>query len=219
MYYGPRIVSSGLVLCLDAANKRSYPGTGTTWTDLSGNNNNGTLTNGPTFSAGNQGSIVFDGVDDYGTVSNDTTSGTNDFAISTWLYSTESSNNRYILDFGNNGGSLISDTGRYRYYNQTTGTGTLYSDGISYVVNSWYNIVISRISSITYLYSNGISIRNASDTGNIGSWGTTLSVGRWGGGSLYYQGRISNILIYKNKGLTFNEVLQNYNATKTRFGR
>ena len=219
MYYGPRIVSSGLVLCLDAANKLSYPGTGTTWTDLSGNNNNGTLTNGPTFSAGNQGSIVFDGVDDYGTMSNDITSGTNDFAISTWLYSTESSNNRYILDFGNNGGSLISYTGCYRYYNQTTGTGTLYSDGISYVVNSWYNIVISRISSITYLYSNGISIRNASDTGNIGSWGTTLSIGRWGGGSLYYQGRISNILIYKNKGLTFNEVLQNYNATKTRFGR
>ena len=65
MYYGPRIVSNGLVLCLDAANKRSYPGTGTTWTDLSGNSNNGTLTNGPTFSAGNMGSILFDGTNDY----------------------------------------------------------------------------------------------------------------------------------------------------------
>ena len=62
---GPDIVENGLVLCLDAANKLSYRGTGTTWTDLSGNNNNVTLTNGPTFNAGNQGSIVFDGVDDY----------------------------------------------------------------------------------------------------------------------------------------------------------
>ena len=65
MYYSPRIVTSGLVLALDAAERLSYPRTGTTWRDLSGNNNNGTLTNGPTFNAGNQGSIVFDGVDDY----------------------------------------------------------------------------------------------------------------------------------------------------------
>ena len=61
---GPSIVTSGLVLSLDAADKNSYPGSGTTWADLSGNTNNGTLTNGPTFSSANQGSIVFDGVDD-----------------------------------------------------------------------------------------------------------------------------------------------------------
>ena len=60
---GPDIVEDGLVLCLDAANDRSYPGTGTTWTDLAGNNN-GTLTNGPTFDSANGGSIVFDGSDD-----------------------------------------------------------------------------------------------------------------------------------------------------------
>jgi uncharacterized delta-60 repeat protein len=63
--YNPRIVTDGLVLALDAANPKSYPGSGTTWTDLSGNGNTGTLTNGPTYSSANGGSIAFDGVDDY----------------------------------------------------------------------------------------------------------------------------------------------------------
>ena len=65
MYVGPDIVTDGLVLALDAASERSYPGTGTTWTDLSGNSIDGTLTNGPTFSSGNGGSFLFDNDDDY----------------------------------------------------------------------------------------------------------------------------------------------------------
>ena len=61
--HSPRIVTDGLVFCLDAANIRSYPGTGTTWTDLKGGNE-GTLTNGPTFSSDNAGSISTDGSND-----------------------------------------------------------------------------------------------------------------------------------------------------------
>ena len=63
--HSPKIVTDGLVLCLDAASRKSYPGSGTTWFDRSGNGNNGTLTNGPTFSSDNGGSIVFDGTNDY----------------------------------------------------------------------------------------------------------------------------------------------------------
>ena len=62
---GPDINENGLVLFLDAANRLSYPGSGTAWSDLSGNSNTGTLTNGPTFSAGNMGSILFDGTNDW----------------------------------------------------------------------------------------------------------------------------------------------------------
>ena len=62
---GPKIVTNGLVLALDAADKNSYVGSGTTWKDLSGNSFNGTLTNGPTFSNTNGGAIVFDGTNDY----------------------------------------------------------------------------------------------------------------------------------------------------------
>ena len=61
---------NGLVLALDAANTKSYPGSGTTWTDLSGRGNTGTLTNGPTYSSANGGSIVFDGTNDYVVVNN-----------------------------------------------------------------------------------------------------------------------------------------------------
>jgi len=62
--YQGKIVTNGLVLCLDAADKKSYPGTGTVWTDRSENGNHGTLTNGPTFNGANGGSIVFDGPSD-----------------------------------------------------------------------------------------------------------------------------------------------------------
>ena len=61
--YSPKILTDGLVFAVDAANKKSYPGSGTTWTDLAGSND-GTLTNGPTFNSGDGGSIVFDGTDD-----------------------------------------------------------------------------------------------------------------------------------------------------------
>ena len=63
--HSPTIVTDGLVLCLDAADKRSYPGTGTTWTDRSGNNHHGPLTNGPAFTSDNGGILTFDGTDDY----------------------------------------------------------------------------------------------------------------------------------------------------------
>jgi hypothetical protein len=62
---GGRIVTDGLVLSLDAGDRNSYPGSGTTWRDLSGNNNSGSLVNGPTFNSANQVSILFDGVNDY----------------------------------------------------------------------------------------------------------------------------------------------------------
>ena len=65
IYGAPSIVTDGLSLYLDAANTRSYPGSGTAWYDLSGNVNHGTLVNGPTFDSGNAGSIVFDGTNKY----------------------------------------------------------------------------------------------------------------------------------------------------------
>jgi len=63
--YNANIVTDSLVLCLDAANPRSYPGSGTTWYDLSGNGHNGTLVNGVGFNSGERGSMIFDGTNDY----------------------------------------------------------------------------------------------------------------------------------------------------------
>ena len=82
---GPDLVQNGLVLALDASDRNSYPGSGTTWRDMSGNSNNGTLTNGPTFNSANGGSIVFDGSDDYAQI---TTSGiiNNIISVDTMIY-------------------------------------------------------------------------------------------------------------------------------------
>jgi hypothetical protein len=95
--YGPRVVTDGLVLALDAADTNSYPGSGTTWNDLSGNGNTGTLTNGPTYSSDNGGSIVFDGTNDYVPLVNNL-GDPQQFTIEFWAYPTElniDANNNY----------------------------------------------------------------------------------------------------------------------------
>ena len=162
--------------------------------------------------------MKFDGVDDYSTVSNNITPGTGNFAVSVWVFKTETVANRYVWDFGSNGGTLASGTSvsqGFRYYNPS-----LYlTAGPIHNINTWYNIVISRISGTTYFYSNGSLITSGADSGNIGSWGTTFNIGRYGGGSGYeHQGRLSSLLVYKDKGLTAAEVLQNFNATRGRYG-
>ena len=83
--YSPKVVTDGLVLYLDAANPKSYVSGSTTWGDLSRGGNNGTLVNGPTFDGGNGGSIVFDGVNDYGTVPTNPLLITTEFTKSIWF--------------------------------------------------------------------------------------------------------------------------------------
>jgi hypothetical protein len=221
VYAGPDIVENGLVLHLDAANPRSYPGTGTGWFDLSGLGNNGSLINGVSYNTSNNGIFTFDGSDDYGTVENNITPGTSDFAVSVWVYKTEIVSNTYIWDFGSNGGTLSSGTSitpGFRYYNPTIGTGgPLYTSGPIHNINTWYNIVVSRISSTTSIYSNGSFVVSDSDTGNIGSWGTTFNIARYGGGGYILQGNISCIAVYRNKGLNAQEIQQNFNALRGRF--
>jgi len=99
---GPKIITSGCVLSLDAADKNSYPGSGTAWRDLSGNGKNLTLTNGPTFSAGNQGSIVFDGTNDYAVLN--PVSAFNIYCISMWFKPT----------------TIINSTSKYNIYINNT---------------------------------------------------------------------------------------------------
>ena len=104
------IVTDGLVLALDAANAKSYPGSGTTWSDLSGNRNTGTLTNGPTFNSGNGGGIVFDGVDDYVDCGNSSTLQINQGTISAWVKtSSPGSSFRGIITKQNNYGLFLLD--------------------------------------------------------------------------------------------------------------
>ena len=221
--YNPRIVTDGLVLYLDAGNTKSYPGSGTTWTDLSGNSNNGSLQNmdGTNLDSANGGSLTFDGTNDYVSVSN-VQPGTNDFTISVWVYKNNNTSNDYVWDFGANGGTLSSGTSvggyGFRYYNATLGTGSnMYTQGTIPNINEWYEVTITRNSGTSTMYVNGQSITSSSgDTHNISS--TTLYIGRYGGGTGYeHDGKMSNFKIY-NKALTPQEIQQNFNALRGRFG-
>jgi hypothetical protein len=215
---GPKIVTSGLVLALDAADKLSYPGSGTTWRNLASNNFNCTLTNGPTFSGANMGSIVYDGVDDSGTC-NLVTSDANNVTLEAWfkittlpgtiiLYNGNSAASGYGFTHGACG---ATSTTLYVFF------GGLNCNVVSYAgmtTNVWYQAVYTRTttpSTSNILYINGIS-RSTNTSSNPNAPAGTTSIGDPG-----YPGYISIARIY-NRALTATEVLQNYNATKGRYG-
>jgi hypothetical protein len=222
-YYGG-IVKSGLVLDLDAAKMDSYPKTGTAWNDISGNKNNGTLTNGPTFNSNNGGSIVFDGSNDYVDIpSNSTIALTGDMTVCAWIYINSLSGYNAIVGKTNGGNPNPYDM----YTNPSSGTVSFFrGNGSSYgylvsntgvTINTWQHVAITMTSTTATHYLNG-------QTNGSGTISTTITDG---GGALYVgsradfvtkmNGRISNLLMY-NKGLTANEITQNYNASKGRFG-
>jgi hypothetical protein len=229
---GPKIVSSGLVLCLDAANKLSYPGTGTTWTDLSGTGKNLTLTNGPTFNAGNMGSIVFDGTNDYAVVN--PVSAFNIYCISMWIKPTT------IINSASVGKSLIylkSSTIKYISFGDNTGRvaneyitivqepgdkRTAVNDGGSLSAGTWYNIVFNYESSQYNIYINNTlkSTTIGTSTGNVPliTDPDFIYLNSFEGTSGYLDSSLSMCMIY-NRALTAAEMLQNYNATRVRFGR
>ena len=228
MYYGPRIVSNGLVLCLDAANKRSYPGTGTTWTDLSGNSNNFSLINGPTFSNTNLGNIVFDGTDDYLLISSLVWDYNVNFTIQFWFNTNSLGGaNGYGLFFN---GSTGANTNRVQIAGDSNGSIYLNTVGSSVgddfvsaaglvTVGKWFNFAAVRNSGVITTYLNGTSVASGNVNYSV-SQQSNLYVGfvRSSGALWYLNGRMSSILI-NNRSFSSSEVLQNYNATKSRFGR
>lgn len=225
--YSPKIVTDGLVLYLDAANTKSYVSGSTTWNDISRGGNNGTLVNGPTFNSQNGGSIVFDGVNDYCTL------GTknliqNDFTISIWFKLNSSGNKEHFI-FSNNYSTTPSllitanVVGTARELTAYYVSGNVTSYTISSTTNipaSINNITLVRNGSTNIPYLNGIE-----QTSRIFTNSTVLSSGLYELGyatirnktTAYLQGNIYQTSIY-NRALTSQEVLQNYNATKSRFG-
>ena len=216
-YFGG-IVTNGLVLDLDAAKLASYPGTGTSWYDISGNNNNGTLTNGPTFSGiGKQAAIVFDGVDDWV----DCSSGSllniiGDLSVSLWVQTTGASGNHIM--FAKH--SLPSNIANYEGYLKEN---TVYwwdgvserNTGLTILSNVWTNITYVRISSTVTTYINYNTTSNTSVTFQ-GPVSGSLTIGK-DQNNQNFSGRIATTQIY-NRALTAQEVQQNFNALRGRYG-
>jgi hypothetical protein len=213
-YYGG-IVKDGLVLDLDAAKKDSYAGRGTVWNDLSGNNNSGSLINGPTFNSDNGGSIVFDAVDDYAT---GFTSFTNidNWSLCVWVYPTNVTNLQTVLQSSNYSIQIQSGFICYHYPNVFS-PGVTTSSGIT--VNIWTNVVLLRENGTLKCYKNGQLGNGNITTSNPfpGSGQYTLAQYVPPTEPYRYSGRISNAQIY-SKALSATEITQNYNAAKSRFG-
>ena len=233
--HSPRIVTENLVLCLDAANSKSYPGSGTAWTDLSGNGNTGTLTNGPTYSSANGGSIVLDGSNDYvlGTINGSIFTGS--FTQSAWIYklnadqiwqgvftnSSPATNYTYLMTFGN--GSVAAPYNSVGANQVGISVSGIFLD-IGTHTNRWLYIVMTKTGSTLniYCYKDGTLLQTSGTINwNGGNFATTnnYEIGRhWAGGSIVpLQGNISQASIY-NRALTAAEVSQNYNALRSRYG-
>jgi hypothetical protein len=232
-YYGG-IVTQGLVLDLDAGKRDSYIGVGTTWNDISGNRNNGTLVNGPTFNSDNGGSIVFDGTNDY--VKGDSIfsvlNGTNKSSLSMWVNVTDLLSNRILFHIPRD---LTASNSQVLIFLRTTGvldisvnsTGTFCrSISGSVTSNIWTNINInfdlSQASSANRIrpYVNGVDVFSVAN--NPPSAFPTSTGEYWlgeeaNGYLVPFKGNISNLILY-NRVLTTSEILQNYNATRGRFG-
>ena len=223
--YSPKIVTDGLVLAVDAANKKSYPGSGTVWYDLSGNNTNGTLTNGPVFDSGNAGTIDFDGTNDYISFPSNIFSTLTSITISCWFYWTNLERWTRIFDFGASTSVYMfltprSSLNRPRFTIRAPSLSEQIINAPSAIsTNVWSNIVITLNGTTGIMYMDGVSIQSNSISSTPDDLGNTTNnwIGKSQFSDPYYTGNIANVTIY-NKALSAAEVLQNYNAVKTRFG-
>lgn len=235
----PSIVTTNLVLNLDAGNASSYSGSGVNWFDISGNSNNGTLTNGPTFNSANGGSIVFDGTNDY--IANIGTTSSFSFiqntaltTLSFWIKFNSTSNLEYIT--GNTptsaekGFFLGKNTNGSLQITVINGSGSAndlinYTSPISLINDTnWHNytITIDKTINTNTIYKDGFIFSSGAGTGawtlSSGNSTRTLVLGNINNYFFnFFNGNIANYLIY-NSALTAPEVLQNFNALKNRFG-
>lgn len=230
LQYGPSNINlNGLVLYLDAANDRSYPTSGTTWTDISGFGSNGTLTNGPTFNSGNAGSIVFDGSNDFVNVtpfSSNFPSGSAARTMCAMFRATTVAGGREIFGIGaNTGGGTRSAL----WIDATRGIGiesqvplVLTTDWPG--INNWVYLCVvipstNIFSSLIYVngslvsstnYGTDLTLNTATTAATIGTVPTATS-------AHMFSGNISSIKLY-NRALTADEVLSNFNAIRGRYG-
>jgi hypothetical protein len=229
LYHSPLVVTDGLVLYLDAGNTKSYLGAGAIWGDLSQNGNNGTLTNGPSFTTGNSGAIIFDGADDYVGIGIDKSCNrfTGDFAVSVWVNRSNTGGTwgNIIGDYYTNstGNALewqlmINNTAQLFVYNVTNGY-VVNPIASGFSANTWINVILTRIGPTLSLYANTNLVTSVTNTTTFGSATGNLNIGIDGNNSSEpFTGKISNVMIYKNKGLLPVEITQNFNALRTRFG-
>jgi hypothetical protein len=240
-YDGPIIVTNGLVLSLDAADRNSYPGSGTSWRDLSGNGTNGTIVAAPTFNNGNGGYFTFNGTSQYinnGNILNPTA--VTPFSVSVWFRTSSTATTTqnlvsknliaspftgWQLGFNTSSGSAadVGKVGVVMVSNTTEVmrkiTTVTYNDGL------WYNATFtydgSRNRTGMLLYINGVlsTVINQDLTAITTTIqnGSNYNIASRNNLNQLFEGDIANVIHY-NRAISANEILQNYIVQKPRFG-
>ena len=238
VFAGPEIVEDGLVLTLDAGNTKSYPGSGTTWTNLSGNGNNGTLVNGVGYDSASGGSLTFDGTNDYVSIPNMSTYLTNktQFSYSTFIKITGAGTFGMFFTFGNSNNFANDITFYYKPADTTlnfqVNNG---SDGrglVSYTAGQYDNICVvydgnqstnatrlkvyinGNLQTLTFIdYNVPASTSSTSFTDCVIGIYSTANYAS----TTLFSGNVGTSQLY-NKALAAAEVKQNFNALRGRFG-
>jgi hypothetical protein len=229
-----KIVTDGLVLALDAADRNSYPGSGTTWRDISGNGYNSTLINSPTFSSNNSGVIVLDGVDDFISIPGNTTIYSSNFTWQSFHYIRSTNGildsmwwsedivKNLLMVYGNTDLSntyFRIDTGTQVFESTSTGTQTNgFGTTAGPATGRWLLTTIVKNGTTFSLYWNNAVLMW---TVTIGSWNIidntqTIAFGARNDAEFATAMNVSNNLMY-NRALSTLEITQNYNAQKSRF--
>ena len=228
---GPRIIFDSVLLSLDAANTRSYPGSGNTWSDLTDNARNLTLLNTPTYSSSSPGYITFASASSqYGTFGSP--SNISNFTVEAWVYFNSlpavnavptivtqtypGLNSRINFSLGFNG---VNGTGAYDgklnggFYD---GTWRL-TGGFTPVINTWYYTAVTYDGTTVTQYSNGASQSTLNYIGTpTGSGSSSIIMKRWDTAE-FINGRLSQVRLY-SRSLSAAEILDNYNSSKSRYG-
>lgn len=210
------------VLYLDASNPNSYPGAGTTWYDLSGFSNNGTLTNGPTFTSDNGGVFIFDGVNDYVNVGNIAVFDIiGNITLEAWVKTTQATYGGILTKYNVSTLSYGYDLGTHNNsaaFNIRSGVNGFSAPAFSAPINDggWHHITGVFNGNNIVSYKDGIA-------GSLVNWSfssspsiSSLQIGARGGGN-YFNGQVGGARIY-SRALLANEVIQNFNNQKARYG-
>ena len=210
---GPDMIQDGLVLAVDAADRNSYPGSGTVWNDVSGNNYVGSLVNTPTFNSANRGSFTFNGTNQYTTTTySQPAYGTGtSFTWNIWVNLPDSVNpNSPII-----GNRTANSSGNWAKLTKVAFE--YYTTIFAYVMplNVWQNICFVKNGTTLTYYQNGNSV--ASTVSSVTQTSQPFYIGGDNTASEYFAGSVANVQVY-NRALSATEIAQNYNSLKSRFG-
>ena len=220
----PNIITDGLVIALDAADRKSYPGTGTTWKDRSGSDYNGSKISAPAFSSDFGGVFVFDGTDDGFSLSNVPQVFNGSVTFEGWFYFEDSGVRDILFGSYNESGTKVnferSSSNNLRLW-WNNGTNNIYSSNNTVPSDQWCYVTMIRNKEAGkfQFYVNGeLDTEPTVSSADIATVATPFRLGRdTRDGTTCLNGKISNFKLY-SKALTPEEVLQNYNATRGRFG-